>query len=182
MANAAIAIKRMLPWEIKDMNHPYTNDPNDPGGETCWGITKVVAVENGYTGSMIDMPLEFAIHVYTTKYWNLMELDGVDCQEIADQIFQAGVNQGESRWEFYVQRACNQLLPGYVRLLTVDGQIGPNTIRVINQLAKTDRVVLSGKLYDMQEKRYDENVQNNPKMQWARGGWSNRAKTFKIAV
>lgn len=30
----------------------YVNNPNDPGGETMWGVTKAVARQYGYTGSM----------------------------------------------------------------------------------------------------------------------------------
>ena len=38
----------------------YVNDPRDPGGETNHGVTKRVAVANGYTGSMKDLPLDTA--------------------------------------------------------------------------------------------------------------------------
>ena len=30
----------------------YVNNPNDKGGETCWGITVAVARANGYAGPM----------------------------------------------------------------------------------------------------------------------------------
>ena len=30
----------------------YTNDKNDKGGETTWGVTKDEAKRNGYRGSM----------------------------------------------------------------------------------------------------------------------------------
>ncbi|MCP1772876.1 lysozyme family protein [Neisseria perflava] len=33
----------------------YVNHPADPGGETNWGVTKAVAREHGYTGSMREM-------------------------------------------------------------------------------------------------------------------------------
>lgn len=35
-----------------------TNNPADTGGETNWGITRTVAVDNGYSGSMKLMPKE----------------------------------------------------------------------------------------------------------------------------
>ncbi|WP_083579019.1 glycosyl hydrolase 108 family protein [Tardibacter chloracetimidivorans] len=35
----------------------YVNNPNDTGGETNWGITRGVAVANGYSGPMKDLPL-----------------------------------------------------------------------------------------------------------------------------
>jgi len=34
----------------------YANLPDDPGGETMWGITKDTARRNGYLGEMRAMP------------------------------------------------------------------------------------------------------------------------------
>ena len=48
----------------------YVNNPKDPGGETNWGITKTVAVANGYTGDMRTMPKETAKCIYKKMYWN----------------------------------------------------------------------------------------------------------------
>lgn len=47
----------------------YVNDPQDPGGETNWGITKRVAQQHGYNGSMRDMPKETAREIYRKSYW-----------------------------------------------------------------------------------------------------------------
>ena len=38
----------------------YSNDPQDPGGETMYGITARLARAYGYTGAMRDLPLIFA--------------------------------------------------------------------------------------------------------------------------
>ena len=45
----------------------YSNNPNDSGGETMWGITAAVAREVGYTGAMKDMTRAQAIAIYTSK-------------------------------------------------------------------------------------------------------------------
>ena len=42
----------------------YVNNPADPGGETNCGITRAVAVDNGYTGNMKSMPKETAKQIY----------------------------------------------------------------------------------------------------------------------
>ena len=42
----------------------YVNDPRDPGGETMWGITKRVALVNGYTGPMREMTQAQAKAIY----------------------------------------------------------------------------------------------------------------------
>jgi hypothetical protein len=42
----------------------YVNHPADPGGETNMGITKKVAVKNGYTGPMRTLPKDIAVGIY----------------------------------------------------------------------------------------------------------------------
>lgn len=46
----------------------YSNDPDDPGGETKYGITAKVAREYGYTGTMQDLSIEEANKIYSTLY------------------------------------------------------------------------------------------------------------------
>lgn len=74
----------------------YVNHPNDPGGETNWGITAAVARSNGYTGPIKEMPQEFAEKVYKLKYWDTCNCDGLS-QEFATAVFDTAVNCGVSR-------------------------------------------------------------------------------------
>ena len=53
----------------------YVNNPKDPGGETNWGITKAVAVANGYAGDMRTMPKETAKSIYKKMYWDKLQCD-----------------------------------------------------------------------------------------------------------
>jgi lysozyme family protein len=46
----------------------YSNNPNDSGGETMWGVTIRVARANGYAGPMKDMPREVAKNIYFSQY------------------------------------------------------------------------------------------------------------------
>jgi len=70
----------------------YSNDPGDPGGETCWGIIVKEARAHGYTGDMKDMPKEFAKQIYLEDYWNIL---GDDVHPaIKFQAFDFGVNAG----------------------------------------------------------------------------------------
>ena len=47
MANFDILFNRLMEHE-----GGYINHPSDPGGETMYGITKAVAVANGYAGAI----------------------------------------------------------------------------------------------------------------------------------
>ena len=55
----------------------YSNDPNDPGGATRFGITEAVARANGYEGDMKDLPLDKAKSIYKAKYWDAVSGDNL---------------------------------------------------------------------------------------------------------
>lgn len=42
----------------------YSNDPSDPGGETCWGLAKRYHPE-----VTVDTTIEYAKKVYLEQYW-----------------------------------------------------------------------------------------------------------------
>lgn len=71
----------------------YSNNKNDPGGETMWGVTKRVAVANGYTGNMRNLPVEKAKEIYKKDYWDAVQADILP-DEIRYTIFDAAVNSG----------------------------------------------------------------------------------------
>ena len=98
----------------------YSNHPNDPGGETMWGITKAVARASGYTGPMREMPVATAKAIYRTKYW-LKQFDDMPFP-VAFQVFDGAVNSGLSQAVKWLQRAVGT---------KEDGSIGPLTIAAV---------------------------------------------------
>lgn len=101
----------------------YVNHPDDPGGETMYGITKRVALANGYTGEMRDLPIEIARRIAKNEYWDRWQCDQFH-PEIAFQIFDAAYNGGKvGQW---VQQAAG---------VTPDGVIGAKTIASVRQLS-----------------------------------------------
>ena len=131
MANVATAMERVLKTE-----GGYVNDPNDKGGETNWGITKAVAVKNGYKGSIKDMSLAFAKAVYKKQYWDTLKLDEVNNQIIAEIAFDIGVNAGVGTAAKMLQEMINFMTTDDI---VVDGVIGPQTLGRINAIkTKTD--------------------------------------------
>lgn len=102
----------------------YVNHPSDPGGETNFGITKRVAVENGYTGDMKSMPVETAKQIYKRMYWDAVRADDLP-SDIRYSVFDAAVNSGVSQSARWLQRACG---------VRDDGVIGPQTIRAANSM------------------------------------------------
>jgi len=96
----------------------YVNDPRDPGGETNHGVTKRVAVANGYTGSMKDLPLDTAKAIYRKNYWDSVSADKLP-DDVRFDVFDGAVNSGVSQSAKWLQRAVK---------VKDDGVIGPKTI------------------------------------------------------
>lgn len=82
----------------------YVNDPKDAGGETNYGITKAVAVENGYHGDMKSLPLSVVERIYKTKYWDAVKCDSLP-SEIRLSMFDSAVNSGIGYSIKWLQRA-----------------------------------------------------------------------------
>lgn len=97
----------------------YSFNPADPGGETMWGVTKAVAVANGYTGPMKDFPQSQAKALYFRLYWAKVSADDLptDCRF---DIFDAAVNSGVAAATKWLQRVVG---------VTDDGVIGPVTLK-----------------------------------------------------
>lgn len=108
----------------------YSNNPDDPGGETMWGITARVARGWGYTGDMKDLPLATAKAIAKKFYWDPYQCDQFD-PRIGFQIFDAAYNGGHpAQW---LQQAA------YV---TADGVIGSITVAAVRAADPMKIVIL----------------------------------------
>jgi lysozyme family protein len=108
----------------------YSRHPDDPGGETMWGVTQRVARQNGYRGNMRYMTREEAIKVYRIAYWDKIKGDKLP-PVVAFQVFDGAVNSGVFRSVVWLQ--------GIVGT-DQDGLIGTKTI---NALSKIDPLVVA---------------------------------------
>lgn len=157
----------------------YTNNPNDRGGETNWGITEVVARAFGYTGSMKLMPKETAMGIYRERYWLQPQFDQVAMIDpnIAEELLDTGVNMGPAVAGKFLQRALNvlnqdqKLFPN----LTIDGGIGKMTLAALKtflQVRGSDgKTVLLRMLNAQQSVRYMEIAEANTSQEGFEYGW-----------
>lgn len=65
------AIHFTLNWETGFGKTIYTNNPQDPGGETKWGISKKAFPELDIKNLTKDQ----AVQIYKSKYWNMIDAD-----------------------------------------------------------------------------------------------------------
>jgi len=69
----------------------YVNNPNDPGGETNYGISK----RSFPDVDIRNLTQEKAIAIYRASYWGKYPLlDQLDSQEVATKVFDLMVNMG----------------------------------------------------------------------------------------
>lgn len=121
MAEFALAIERTLAHE-----GGYVNDVLDPGGKTKFGIS-----QRSYPRENIaELTREAAIEIYHRDFW-LPLYDQIISQEIANELFDFGVNAGV--------RSAGRILQESVRYLIVgplipDGAFGPRTLESVNSI------------------------------------------------
>lgn len=96
----------------------YVNHPNDPGGETNWGISK-----RSYPQLDIKaLTRDGAVLIYKADFWDRGGMDKID-PAVAFQVFDAAVNHGSGNALRMLQRAVG---------VADDGHIGPVTLRAVN--------------------------------------------------
>ena len=162
----------------------YFNHPNDPGGETMYGIIKTEARANGYNGAMRDLPREVACEIYLRKYWKNNGLMKIESFIVGLCIFDFFVNSG-SRGATIAQETVNAVYTnrtGSVQFgksadaaglkpIAVDGQMGDKTFEAINKIPPF--VFIS--IYNvLQEDKYEDLMRNNSKLRSFDKGWENR--------
>ena len=119
----------------------YVNHPKDPGGETNLGVTKRVYEEWGGTKDMVDLTVEDVAPIYEKNYWGRVK--GDDLPSGLDLcVFDFAVNAGPGRAAKYLQSMIGT---------TVDGGIGPNTLRAVGNYV--EEVGLQSAIENYQESR-----------------------------
>ena len=114
-----IAFERVLGHEAG-----YSNDPNDPGGETKYGISK-----RSYPNLIIkDLTEENAKDIYLHDFWNRINADKLP-SSIAFQVFDFAVNSGIETAIRYLQKSIN---------VADDGYWGPVSQAAIDKLSEPD--------------------------------------------
>lgn len=170
MADFEKAYKFMIPNEVFRYGDPrcifYSNDPDDAGGATAWGITEEVARKHGYTGDMIDLPEATAKHIYREGYWRF---EGITDQRVAAKLFDMSVNMGPRQATLLAQGVAGA---------TPDGKYGPRTEAALNALPPA---VALNNLSIAQTNFYHGLIRKKPSNQKFLTGWLRRARKIPEA-
>jgi len=109
-------------------------------------------------------------HFYLAEFWNPMKVGGILNQDVANRVFDAGVNAGPGTAVKLLQKAINALGGDSV---TVDGQIGPGTLAAANAC---DPEALLASYREQRKERYVEIVKVNPGLAGNMPEWLRRAQ------
>lgn len=141
----------------------YVNDPDDPGGETNFGITK-----RAYPDLDIkNLTAEQACEIYARDYWNPW-YDKIAAQAVATKLFDLGVNMGPRTAVKLLQNALIQLGAP----IKADGVFGPNTLAALNR--RGSATVL--RTFELEAVRYYQRLaERRPTSRKYLFGWVRRA-------
>lgn len=161
----------------------YTNDPNDSGGPTRWGVT--LATYSRYLGrqasvlDVMNMPREVASRVYRKMYYEDPQFDRVAAlsPRIAEELTDTGVNCGTAIATIFLQRALNAFNRRGERYpdADVDGSIGGQTLACLKAYLdwrKEEGVTVMLKALNcLQGERYIDLAERRPKDEDYVYGW-----------
>jgi len=184
--NFLSCLKKVLSFE-----GGYVNDPDDPGAETIFGISrkfhpdwkgwvKVDSIENKKGIELKDLQDEVA-DFYHKKFYNKMKCDQIEKidPELACNVFDFGVNSGTHTSIKALQNAINKEAINLNMInIVVDGLIGNQTLKAIQYIKDNGEEEIIKLIHYFKEYRvkyYIEITKNKPVFLKYLVGWTNRA-------
>ena len=147
---------------VREAEGGYYNHPNDPGGETMFGLTKrdypLLDIKN--------LTREQADEIFWQDYW-LKSSAYLIPYPAYISFFDSVVNTGRKQANKFLQRVVGA---------TADGIVGPYTRSL---LSKKDPVDVAYGIIDQRQTFYDNLAENRPKLAVFLKGWTNRNNNLR---
>lgn len=153
----------------------FVNDPLDHGGATNKGVTIATWKAQGYdkdgdgdidTNDLRLITDQDAICIMRTNYWSRWHGDDIADQSIANTLVD---------WLWGSGRPAITIVQGMLGV-TVDGIVGPKTIKKLNEISSKD-------FFEKLQKRrllyIDRIIANNPSQMRFKKGWCRRVNAIK---
>lgn len=154
----------------------YTNDKNDHGGSTIYGITQkyepqiYAKVYAEYISNNKDKAKEIACEYFEYAYWQKANCDKINDPLLAYNVFDMAINAGVSRAIIILQRTLNNSCDCELR---VDGINGKLTLTATN--SQNVKGLVSAYI-NARIKYYNDIAECDPTQKCFLNGWLNRAK------
>lgn len=152
-------------WIIKfvlDAEGGYTNDPDDPGGETNYGIDK----RSHPNVDIKNLTVDQAKEIYWNEYWLKCKCDRFE-KPVGEVYFDCCVNTGQKQSNKFIQRAVGA---------EADGIIGPKTL---SKVVVADPRVLANSIIGQRQKFYEDLAYNKTSLKKFLKGWTNRNNNLR---
>jgi len=170
------------PYFVKLMRHEggYVDDPVDRGGATNKGITFRTFQAFARSNLGIEptpenhraLTIKQASVIYRNQYWNVVQGDKIPWLNFAEMICDWYINSGT--WAITaLQRMINRRNGMF---LVIDGDLGPNTLAGLLELADPELAYIEYKL--ARKEYYRTLVRNNPSQEKFLKGWLARVESF----
>jgi lysozyme family protein len=157
---------------MDDEAKKITNDLDDSGGLTNWGITKKAYEAFTKTAVSVDyfenLTLENKKWFYQEVFWKPLGCDKMEKIGVAVCIFDTAVLYGATTGALLAQKTAD-ICGG---ALKIDGILGPQSVIIINAIG-SDLFIDSFRANVLS--RVDTVCLQNPKDEKYRNGWTNRA-------
>lgn len=127
--------KKAFEWVIGNEGG-FSNDANDSGGATNWGIThNELSRWRGHPVSVDDvksLAIDEARSIYKKWYWDSLSADSIVNDGIAIALFDQAVNCGVGTAAKRIQMVLG---------VNQDGKIGPETLNEINRSGRGNKII-----------------------------------------
>jgi lysozyme family protein len=161
MADDKNSIFYQLIGDILKNEGGYVNNPDDPGGETNFGISK-----RSYPNiDMKTLTKQKASEIYLADYWN-HRYDDLTVG-LAYQLFDFGINAGVGRAGKMIQA----LVVAHGDIIDVDGGFGPATLEAVKKLNLNE---LEDNMKYCRQAYYNNLVRKKASNKQFLKGWSKR--------
>lgn len=117
----------------------YTNDPDDPGGATRYGVSlrflkkKGIDINDDGSIDVIDVDVlnrSDAERIYNRYWWTAYRYGSFTHHVVAAKVFDSAINMGPRQAHLCLQRACTAAGES----LAHDGILGPKSRRAVEML------------------------------------------------
>nr|DAY36984.1 MAG TPA: Lysozyme [Bacteriophage sp.] len=153
---------------IFEVEGGYTNDKNDRGGATNFGIIEEEARKFGYTGDMRNFKKSDAEKIYEKVYYRGNHIDKITDDRVALSIFDWAVNSGGKGIK-KAQIVANK----FGANLVIDGIIGNKTLEAINSINPEPFLK---EYHEMQRTFYKNLAAKDNSQEGFLKGWLNRVE------
>ena len=168
----------------------WSNDKNDAGGETYRGIAR--NYHPSWVGWLIvddtkpnisDDTLEVVVKdFYKEHFWDVNKLDDFEAQDVANEMFDTGVNMGVLRAAKFLQECLNYLNRNSALYddLVLDGKIGPASLSALSIIDPYDDTgILLVMLNVCQGRYYMKYMKKSSTQEKYARGWFSRVQITK---